>query len=394
MKKGLSLFLALALLFSVGAAAQDEVDYDAEIQESEAAARETKTKTKKRSKVQSMAGKNMLVKKGLVCMETVGESGAVLFYVANGKKLYPAVETTGYGQSNYISLYVEGREYRLNKSGNCKYFFEVDDNSITETFTVRDVAELKAVYKISKIDSQNELENSVVVNYSLKSLSEKKKAIALKAVYNLRLGENRNAHFSSPLKNEIGGEYVVFPSEDESWIISSDSMNAVEVVVFGDGVTPPKKAVVANKDVIELSTPATSFTPGNSFDSILSYNNSSLGLFWQPVELGAKDVANYSYKINFSISDFQNSGKARVIPAQKSEDAPAAEEEKKQEAEEGQIPVDIEYNDPSKLNAEYVQQLINHINSLEQSDPSLNKMKIQQLQQELDEVLQVLRSRK
>ena len=50
--------------------------------------------------------------------------------------------------------------------------------------------------------------------------------------------------------------------------------------------------------------------------------------------------------------------------------------------------------DPSKLNMEYVQQLINHINSLEQGDPSLNTMKIQQLQTELDEILKVLRSGK
>ena len=392
MKKCLLLLAALAQLVTAQLFAQEKTDYDAEVQESEETAREKKVKS--RAKPSRMAGKNQIVQKGLVCMETVGASGAVLFYVANGKKLYPAVETTGYGQSNYISIYVENREYRLNTSGNCKYYFEVDDKSITEVFTVKNVAELKAVYTIGKMSPKDEVENSVSVKYSLKNLTGKKRAMVVKAVYNLRLGESRKAHYSSALKSEIGSEYVIVPSQEESWIISSDSMNAVEFILFGAGVTPPRKAAVANKDVMESAIPATAFNPGNSFDSILSYNNSSLGLFWQPVELGQNDVANYSYKINFSISDFQNSGKLHSQAPKAEEPAPAPKEEQKPQASDEQIPASVDYMDPSKLNAEYVQQLINHINSLEQTDPSLNRLKIQQLQTEVDEVLEVLRSRK
>ena len=392
MKKSLLIFAALVFFAAAQSFAQEDIDYDTEVQESEETVREKKEKVRvKRTK---RAGQDVVVQKGLVRMETVGSSGAVLFYVVNGKKVFPAVETKNYGESNYISLYVENREWRLNKRGNCDYHFEVGDDSITEIFTVKNVAEVKAFYTIGKMDPKDELENSVAVKYSLRNLTGKPRAFALKAVYNLCLGENRKAHFSSALKSEISGERVVFPSPEESWIISSDSQNAVEVILFGEGVTPPRKAVVANKDVIELSTPATSFTPGNSFDSLLSYNNSSLALYWNAVELGEKDVANYLYKINFSISDFQNSGK---VYAQEPKPEPAAEtkeEPKEQAADSDVIASEIDYIDPSKLNAEYVQQLINHINSLEQSDPSLNRMKIQQLQTEVDEVLQVLRSRK
>jgi len=389
MKKSLLLFAALAAVLSAPIFAQESPDYDTELQESEDVVRGKKDKIRvKRTK---RAGQDVALQKGLVRMETVGSSGAVLFYVVNGKKVYPAVETKNYGESTYISLYVENREYRLNKKGNCDFHFEVDDNSITEIFTVKDVAELKAVYTISKMDPQDELENSVRVKYSLKNLTGKTRAFVLKAVYNLCLGENRKAHFSSALKSDIGGEYVIFPSQDESWIISSDSQNAVELIVYGEGVTPPRKAAVANKDAIESSTPATTFVPGKSFDSLLSYNNSSLALYWNAVELGEKDAANYSYKINFSISDFQNSGKLHQ-KAPKAE--PPKEEAKPQEPDSDMLAGEIDYIDPSKLNAEYVQQLIDHINSLEQSDPSLNRMKIQQLQTEVDEVLQVLRSRK
>ena len=392
------LFAALAPSFAASGE-QSGVDYDTEIKESESEQR-SESKNKKPEKRLNRIGNDTALQKGLVRMETARASGAVLFYVVNGRKIYPAVETSGYGESNYISLFVEAKEYRLCKKGKCKYHFDVDENSITETFTVPKVAELKAVYTIGKIDPKDELENSVSVKYSLKNLTGKKRAFALKAVYNLRLGENRKAHFSSALKSEISSEYVAFPSPEESWVISSDSMNAVEVILYGPGVTPPKKCVLANKDAIEASTPGTDFVPGRSFDSLLSYNNSSLALFWNAVELGERDMASYSYKLNFSTSDFQNYGK-RYGPIQKAAPAPAETSSAKpqesaadKKASDDSPDEDIDNIDPSKLNAEYVQQLINHINSLEQSDPSLNRLKIQQLQTEVDEVLQVLRSRK
>ncbi len=394
MKKILLLLtLALFVANTAAFAKKKTVDYDDEVKESE---EETRKQSRKKSASSAARkinrfGDDVAVEKGLVRMETVRASGAVLFYVVNGKKVYPAVDINGYGQSNYISLYMDAREYRLGKVGHTPYHYDVDENSITETFTAKGVAELKATYTIAKMNEKDELENSVLVKYSFKNMTGKKKAFVLKSVYNFCLGENRSAHYSTALKNDIGGEYVVFPSKDESWIISSDSMNAVEVIVFGEGVTPPKKAVMANKDVVELSTPATAFNPGNSFDSLMSYNNSSLGLYWDAVELDDGESADYFYKINFSVSDFQNSGK--LSPAEKDGTSVAPEKAsapKKDDSTSG----DVDYIDPSKLNEEYVQQLINHINSLEQSDPSLNRLKIQQLQTEVDEVLQVLRSRK
>ena len=386
--------LAILAANSLAFAKKAAVDYDTEIQESEEETRQEAKRQKPSKSAEKIRrfGDDVAVQKGLVRMETVRSSGAVLFYVVNGKKIYPAVDINGYGQSNYLSLYTGAKEYRLGKSGNCPYHYDVDDNSIVETFTVKGVAEFKASYTISKMSEKDEQENCVLVKYSFKNTTGKKKVFVLKAVYNLCLGENRKFHYSTALKSDISGEYVSVPSKDESWIISSDSQNAVEFIVYGKDVTPPKKAVMANKDVVELSSPSTSFNPGNSFDSLLSYNNSSLGMYWDAVELADGESAEYSYKINFSTNDFQNSGK--LYPAEKAEEEkPEKNEEPKKEPTAASTE-DSGYLDPSKLNEEYVQQLINHINSLEQSDPSLNTIKIQQLQTEVDEVLQVLRSRK
>lgn len=342
-------------------------------------------------------GGDVALQDGVVRMETVRESGAVLFYVVNGKKAYPAVKTSEYGQSNYLSIFFGAKEYRLNKFGHCSYSYDVSSNSITETMLVKDVAEVVAVYQLEKYSPKDKDTNCVRVKITVKNLSQKKSALALKAVYNLCLGENRQAHYSTAANKSIGSEYLMIPSKEDAWVISSDGQNAVEFVLYGKGVTPPKKAVMANKDVIDLATPITLFNPGNTFHSILSYNDSALALFWDPVEIDKDASVSYSYAINFSDSDFQNSGKEVLEDAQKKpadvEEKPAAEN---LPAAQGKQPVAVSEGsvDPSKLNTEYVQQLINHINSLEQGDPSLNTLKIQQLQTELDEILKVLRSGK
>lgn len=353
----------------------------------------------KQEKIQAQVkriGGDVALQDGVVRMETVRASGSVLFYVVNGKKIYPALKTSEYGQSNYLSLFFGAKEYRLNKNGHCVYNYDVNSNSIKETLLVKGVAEVVAYYELAKYSPNDSQTNSVRVKVTVKNLQEKKSVLALKAVYNLCLGENRQAHYSTATNKAIGSEYLLVPSKEDGWIISSDGQNAIEFVIYGRGVTPPKKAVMANKDVIDLATPVTLFTPGNTFNSILSYNDSSLALFWDPVELDKDESAVYSYIINFSDSDFQNSGKEIVEDIQESPaQVEAVEAAAKPDAanKEGLKP-SVDGIDPAKLNMEYVQQLINHINSLERSDPSLNKVKIQQLQTEVDEVLQVLRSGK
>lgn len=344
-------------------------------------------------KVESVkrVGKDVAVHDGLVRMETARASGAVLFYVVNGKKIYPAVKTSEYGQSNYLSVFAGAKEWRLTKGGRCSYKYDVSANSIVETMLVKGVAQVTASYEIGKYRPGDKASNCVRVKVAVTNLAKEKTPLSLKAVYNLCLGENRRAHFSTPLNNAIGSEHVLLPSQKESWIISSDGQNAVEFVVYGKGVTAPKKAVMANKDVIDLATPITLFNPGNSFDSILSYNDSSLALFWDPVELDEGKSVSYSYIINFSDSDFQNSGQ----DSRGFSEVPQKEDGKEEKPIDDNLLVDgqnaVERLDPEKTNFEYVQQLIDHINSLEQSDPSLNKAKIQQLQTEVDEVLKVLR---
>lgn len=369
--------------------------------DSTAAAPATETpapaENKKVAAVVKRIGGDVALQDGTVRIETVRESGAVLFYVINGKKMYPAVKTSEYGQSNYLSIFSGAKEYRLNKFGHCSYSYDVTTSSITETMLVKDIAEVVAVYQLDKYSPKDNDTNCVRVNISIKNLAQKKAVLALKAVYNLCLGENRSAHYSTATNKAIGSEYLMIPSKQDPWIISSDGQNAVEFVLYGKNVTPPKKAVMANKDVIDLSTPITLFNPGNTFHSILSYNDSALALFWDPVEIEKDSIVSYSYAINFSDSDFQNSGKEVLEEAS----AKPAEVEERQAAKnlkvtQGKEPLAMPEGsvDPSKLNMEYVQQLINHINSLEQGDPSLNTMKIQQLQTELDEILKVLRSGK
>lgn len=363
------------------------------------------------------------VSKGIVRLDGLGENGSVIYYISNLRGGYiPVNDKSNFADSTFIALYVDGEEFRLNKSKKVSFAFSAEDDVLAEKFTVRGTAELEVTYAIDGDDA-------VIISYVLRNTSGKAHDFALKSVYNTKLGENRRSHYSTSKKNDVYNEEIVIPSPDESWIISSDGKYAVEFDIFGKDISAPQRVVMANCDIMKNATPRTEFKAGRAFDSLLSYNDSSLGLFWEGIRLEPEESKELSHRIRFSTNDFQNAGnrfsaaepapdeaasekeggaaQESLVPLEEKKPSEEAAEPEKNEAGSESAPQpenekddrNYEFNtdtggiDSSRLNAEYVQQLINYINSLEQSDPSLNRMKIQQLQTEVDEVLQILRGR-
>lgn len=351
-------------------------------------------------------GKNVSVEKEIVRLQTFAENGSVGFYISGkGGVWHPVVETNDQGESTYISLFVDRKEYRLNRSKKVDYHYEVEGDCVSVIYDIKSLAQLKAEYRIWN--------SSVLVSYSLSNLDSKPHSFAIKAVYNTILAETYNAHFSVP-SQEVSAEISFEPSSKLDYVSSGDENRAIRFVVFGEGITPPKIVVLANKDIVEESNLATVFKNGRPFNSLLSYNNSSVALFWEDENLG-KDKNVLRHRIDFSsvihearkIEDFPPyvppeieepyPDEVEIVPpleppAPTSEEIPADDDD-------GQV-FDYEFNternyiDPSTVDENYVQCLVDRINSLEASDPALNREEIRRLQEEIDAVLEVLRSRR
>lgn len=356
-------------------------------------------------------GKNISVEKGIVRIKTFSENGSVAFYVlGKSGEWRPVVETNDHAESTYVSLFVDRAEYRLNRSKKVGYVYEVEDDCITVIYKINSLAQLKAKYRIEGY--------SVYVSYSVSNLDTKPHSFAVKAVYNTILGETYEAHFTTPSQN-VSAEISIAPSASQNYIFSSDEKLTIRFAVFGAGITPPKVTLLANKDVAEAANFASAFKDGRSFSSLLSYNNSSVAFFWDGENLGKKSE-ELRYRIDFSNTELEERNYEKFPPYAPSEieepplevepqipeeeevvppiEPPAPEEEIPPESEE-QAP-DQEFNternyiDPSTVDEIYIQRLVEQINSLEADDPGLNREKIRELQDEIDRVLNVLRSRR
>lgn len=376
-------------------------------------AEETKTTKAAQSRfddpLSKKAFENFSVSRGIVKLQSVMENGSILFFIDNGGKKkdpwMPVVEQRDLGESNYVSLFIDGNECRLVKSGNVACSFEAGSDFVTITYKVKKLAEVKANYVITSRNLTGDAD-CVLVSYSVLNRDKKKHDFALKAVYNTILGESRAAHFKTPSNAVVASEYSFQPSPSDNWVITSDGMRAICFSLFGDEITPPGSVAMANKNIIETARPESNFVDGRSFTSVLAYNNSSLALFWEKFPIPPESEILYSYKINFSKSDFQNDAellkpyepKPETVPEPEvviQESAPVPQPAPKAK-DDDQIDFETErkYLDPEKINSQYVQRLIDQINALEQTNPAVNRDKIQSLQVEINEVLEVLRSRR
>ena len=350
-------------------------------------------------------GKNVSVEKGIVRIQTFSENGSVAFYVlGKSGEWRPVVETNDHAESTYVSLFVDRTEYRLNRSKKVEYVYEIEEDCVSVIYKINSVAQLKAKYRIEGY--------SIYVSYSVLNLDIKPHSFAVKAVFNTILGENYEAHFTTP-SQDVSAEISIVPSSSQNYIFSSDEIRTIRFAVFGDGITPPKTALLANKDVAEESNFASAFKNGRSFSSLLSYNNSSVAFFWDDENLGKKSDG-LRYRIDFSNMELDARNYEKFPPY-----APPEIEEPQipdgaqilppndMQADAEEIPLDNDdvisdqdfnternYIDPSSIDDTYVQRLIDQINSLETADPDLNRDKIRELQDEMDRVLEILRSRK
>lgn len=356
-------------------------------------------------------GKNVSVEKGIVRIQTFSENGSVAFYVlGKSGEWRPVVETNDKSESTYVSLFVDRTEYRLNRSKKVEYVYEVEDDCVSVIYKINSLAQLKAKYRIDGY--------SIYVSYSVLSLDAKAHSFAVKAVYNTILGETYEAHFTTPSRN-VSAEISIVPSDKQNYIFSSDEKRTIRFAIFGEGITSPKVALLANKDVAEESNFASAFKDGRSFSSLLSYNNSSVAFFWDDENLGKKSE-DLRYRIDFSNTELEERNYEKFPPYAPPEteepplevdpaipeeeeavppiEPPAPEEEIPPENEEQssgyEFNTERDYVDPSSVDDIYIQRLVEQINSLEADDPGLNREKIRELQEEIDSVLSVLRSRR
>ena len=286
---------------------------------------------------------------------------------------------------------------------------------------------------------EGEAEDSIKVTAAIVSLAKKKTDFALKLLFDTVLGETDRHHFYNSEGLPVKSEVIYHSMEEEKYFTSKNAKGSMQMIFAGADTTPVQSVILANFTTLDTKKWEPDMTNFRSFDTVLSYNNSAVGVFWPKTSLEPDAEKDFVFYLSMATGDTVPGG-VNYIFAEKEE----PEEEQTEEAEEPKPaeeakpelvktveeqpvaekpvtekpavekpvepepvttpapaepePVKVVAEEPSdnknndRLSYDYIQRLLDRIEELEEGDPDLNKAEINALNAELDEILTILNS--
>ncbi len=334
-------------------------------------------------------------KKSMSVFSTSDEYTTSGFYLKVGKKIIELNSDSSVRRSAWKTDTGAALGYRIENLADVIIYFDVFASS--EDY---DIDSLKVTAKVS-------------------NMSKKKEYYALKVVLDTILGETDRHHFydsnNVPVKNEVS-----FREFDENkWFVSKNSSGALQIIFDGGECTKPELVALANYSTLASRNWEPDLLTYRAFDTVLSYNNSAVGITWPRHRIGAEEQFTEVFYLSTALGERMPSGAAYVLgiepepsaqpvvvqkePEPKNDEAPV--EEKKEEpvvkveekVEEPvstlppYVPFDVKTLTRQQLSPEYIQKLLDRISALEESDDSIDREELVLLNAELDAILEALR---
>ena len=282
-------------------------------------------------------------------------------------------------------------------------------------------------------------EDTIKITSTILSQSKKKTDFSLKLLLDTVLGETDRHHFYSSNGTPVKGEVLYHSMKDEKWIVSKNAKGSMQVILDGADISPIESVALANFTTLNTKKWEADMTTFRSFDTVLSYNNSAVAVYWPKTTLEPENECSHIFYLSIAEGDKVPGGAEYILAQTASMEAEAdgdAEQNKAEEAapaKQQNAPVEniqavkepektepkavepvkpepviaepvpepkVETPSPAvsaisddKLSIDYIQQLLDRIESLEEGDPYINKEEINALNEELDAIITILNAR-
>lgn len=355
------------------------------------------------------AEKVIVLERDVIRLELDSSTGSFMLYALPERgRAVPLLSSYDSGSASFFALRAGRKEYRLARGTGIKTEARRTPLGAQMAYLIPSVAQVVVDFSFfPSVPNSTRTDMLRVTVYTI-NLGKTMQAFALKGVFDTVLGENTSAHFSTAARSKINSEMQFMSMADELWIRSGNSKASVQFLLEGTGITRPAAVFLAVKDSLENSSGwIPSVQMEKSFTSVLSYNNSAVGINWNTMYLEPlkTDAAGFFISVAADgempagkkfLSDLEN---GRAMPgafskaaAVMTDSAPppvplTPEEAGVQEESAAQAPL-VEVTD-SQLDPEYIQDLLDHIASLtEESGVSSEELK--RLNSELDAILAAL----
>ncbi|HOF11941.1 MAG TPA: hypothetical protein PK248_04410 [Treponemataceae bacterium] len=343
-----------------------------------------------------------------VVLHDVSLTHSLYFIDAQTEKMIPVFDTIDASSNNRFYLQTDLMMYSLTKSSGVIGSQQFTENGFQVLYEITDLATILFDYVFSASPGRN-TDDFDLLSLSVQIVNKAKKTqnFALKAVFDTHLGEKTQTHFSTQLEPIIKTEMNFSRLVEEAWIKSSDGLRSIQFN-FPESVSFPSFARLANKDFVLAQTWDMNGVAGRSFNSVYSYNNSAIALYWAAQKTDPERKAFFQLSLSFA-QDSLNP--YRVVTAKVENQKisePTLEKpsldtaiiEEKSGLEEPLDDLSVQAENPyaytksitsEQLDKAYIEALLAKIEALENDDTSLDRTELLKLNAELDAILEFLR---
>ena len=391
---------------------------------------------------------------GNIKLDVRPKKGTFSICVVNpNEKAIPVISTANEYTTTSLYLKAGKKILKLCDDSNVSSAAKKTANGVSIRYTIDKTAIVQLDFEcIASVEGQNE--DTIKITASVQSLTKKKTEFALKMVLDTVLGETDRHHFYTFDDVPVKGEVLYHSMDEEKVIVSKNAKATMQIILAGADVSPVESVALANYTTIDTRKWEADMTTFRSFDTVLSYNNSAVAIYWPKESLEPDAEMTKIFYVSMATGE-NIPGGAAFVTGQISEEEPAEEEpaqeqepasEKQDNAgavesiqavkEEPEVvepvaaepvktepvktePVKtepkviepqpvltetkpqavstVEKKTPSisedKLSIDYIQMLLDRIESLEEGDPTVNKEEINALNAELDAILTILNAK-
>lgn len=323
----------------------------------------------------------------------------------DSKKCVPLLSTSDEYTTSGFFLRAGKKIVELNKdSGVIKSGWKTD-SGIALGYRIENLADVIIYFDTFQSDADFDVD-SMKVTAQITNTGKKKESFAVKIILDTILGETDRHHFytckNEPVKNEFS--FRENEIEGNEWFLSKNSSAALQVILAGGECTKPSLVAFANYSTLYGRTWEPNLLSYKAFDTVLSYNNSAAEIIWPDHKLGTGEQIEEIFYLSTALGDRIPSGASFVqqnvqVNNAKNDDSNYDDfyenefgsdfDENQENVVDNLSYVDVNVNPVSadKLSQEYIQNLLDRISKLEESDEKIDEEELRLLNAELDAIL-------
>ena len=360
-----------------------------------------------------VSSKELDIKSGIVQIRVKPNLGTFNFLVLNDNNKYvPVLSTANEYASSGFFLKAGKKRYRLFADGNVLVSVAKIPSGLNLTYKAGKTAEVSVTFEAVKTHPESDVD-MIKVSSVIKNVSQKTDEFALRCVLDTILGETYDYHFFGQDNTAIKNETMYRSVKEQRWVYSRNSNAEMQILLDGADITTPEIVALANYATLDRTAWEPDMAVFRTFDTVLSYKNSAVGINWPSVRIKPEQTASCVFYIALA-SDGQRAKGAYFVGGQKIEKKVVEPEEEfeyqppvrekpvavppmetpspiDEFAVRRDVPFNVNNLSKEQLTLEYVQNLIDRISALEENSSVVNRKEILQLNAELDAILSVLR---